>query len=1205
MRRLYSLFTWLSLSIIVTLSVLIWTLIFSLAYLFTNPHIHNTLWPHIAHWTNHQIQVASSQGQLYRGLTLNGIQIDLGDTRIELAHAHFKWQPLALLKGQLHLEELVLNQGQVYINETAQASDEPAPLDAPFAPIIAWQALINLRVDLIRLQDMTLYQAEQSYPLQQFKTGFHWHKTQLNLHHLTLDYAPYQFKTQGKIRILDAQHLSGELDNELRGLDSPFDLIAFNLHWQGGLTEQNLGVTLHQPYQFNSQHRLKQDNNQTWLIESDWQNLQATLTDEQTLTLVGAHSAFQLSADLALNGQIQMDALALNELRIASQQLQFKTTPDFAELHFDSQTEFNETAALTLQGQFSLEAQQLNIDGQLVDLNLSHFVPDLDTGLNSRFQLNWHGTTQPILNLDIQQLSLQHAQDEPIYFQGQLSHRQTAQHEIELKQGQLRHGRYQGKAQAQVTLAPDFQQGQLHQAQFTLGNNQLHASGKWGDNTRLNVTGSLKQLDQLWPGLQGALQLQFDTQGHLANRALTSRLQLQTDALHYDEISLTQGRLNTTFNPFSPLEAKIELHLSQLQQGENIWLQQLDWTRQKTAQHWQNQLHLTHPHIRFELDLNETHPAFNKGTFDVIKLAIYSEHTGNWHLPQAWQLRWLGDTHFESSRACLQHQDTQAALCWQLLAPQRAQWQMTDWPIFDWLSPLLTDEVSLNGVLSGEGQANWQSSWSLQQQIQSDAIDVNLMAKGYVIPLSIAQLTLNLDAKADSLHLSSAAKLNQSGHWQFHTDITNQHQAWSNAKIDGQLEIQLNEWPLTDSLQNLVTLNHTALHLQSRLSGKLDSPEHQTQANLDVGFDLPIIGLQKQKISLNARLDENAIQGQGQWLQPNGQADMALQLTSLQQTPRIQAQLNSAQFNIMNTPFAEVNAASEINFEWFDNAWKLGGKIDVQNTEINLEAMPSPQQQTTLSRDGIVYDKDNQVIQGDAPFNGHLDLAVNFKQNVTIKLRDAQVQLGGGIQLNQLPQTHDVRVFGQLQLVGGHLMLDSRNRIEIDASNIIFNGVAGNPTLDVNLSRLVERTQARLNISGTATQPNFTFYSTPPLSQARVINLFIFGRAVDSDNEPNYQSQVISALYKLGLQNNTPGLSQLTQTLGIEDIYFDIRDQQSSNLILGRALTDELYIRYVMGLGNQKNDAIEMIFKLSPKWSIESRNSDDASSGDIIFRQER
>jgi translocation and assembly module TamB len=152
---------------------------------------------------------------------------------------------------------------------------------------------------------------------------------------------------------------------------------------------------------------------------------------------------------------------------------------------------------------------------------------------------------------------------------------------------------------------------------------------------------------------------------------------------------------------------------------------------------------------------------------------------------------------------------------------------------------------------------------------------------------------------------------------------------------------------------------------------------------------------------------------------------------------------------------------------------------------------------------------------------------------------------------------------------------------------------------------VVDQTTARLNITGNATQPQFVFYSTPALSQGRIINLMVFGRAGDMSNEPNYQSQVLSAFYKLGIQNNTPVLNTLTSTLGIQDVYLDVQGQQVSSLLVGRALTDKLYVRYAKDLTGQQNNAVQFFYQLTQRWLLKTNSGDNNSSVDLIYRLER
>ena len=82
-------------------------------------------------------------------------------------------------------------------------------------------------------------------------------------------------------------------------------------------------------------------------------------------------------------------------------------------------------------------------------------------------------------------------------------------------------------------------------------------------------------------------------------------------------------------------------------------------------------------------------------------------------------------------------------------------------------------------------------------------------------------------------------------------------------------------------------------------------------------------------------------------------------------------------------------------------------------------------------------------------------------------------------------------------------------------------------------------------------------------------------------------------------------LNTLTSTLGIQDVYLDVQDQKVSSLLVGRALTDKLYVRYAKDLTGQQSSAVQFFYQLTNKWLLKTNSGDNNSSVDVIYRIER
>ncbi len=1170
-----------------------------------HPTLHNQFWPHLQNWTQGQVSVQQSQGTLWRGLSIQRIQINTADIELQIDNLHWQWRLSALLTGQLKFNRLHADNMQLRLKNTTDKPSSP-PNQTPFA--LFNDVGFGLTIDQLQLNELKLQQPDNAdLDFNALQAALTWRASQLDIKHLSVSHERYQLTSSGKVNIVSDSEFSGQLKNQLRGLMD--DVITLNIDWHGSLQTLQLNTHFITPFALNAEHKLTRQLG-GFSLSSKWLSSENQLTDEWLLSLLNGQSRLdwidqQLRFKATAQTQLNQDSTRQHDLSL---QLH-----DMTHLVFDWQIDSAQAGHIRLNGESDLSQKIATIRLKTQSLQLTDF-SDFDGSLDTILTWTLTDLSKRQSSLKIEHFDLQ-GLPQPLNIQGQLQsklHNDGAQISLDIALLNLNYGDYRGQFSAQLVTDLALSTFSLSQAELNLGQNRINLSAELAEQFQLNASANLLNLQQLWPRLAGKAQLTLALQGVNFNQAQT-RLKLTGQQLRFDDLTLQKLELNANTSLDQLAATQFDLRLNELtlhnvnqSTPDTLFaLNQLQLNRQPHNQGLRTELQLQHPQFSLRAQADETNPSFTGGQISVNWLDIQNQHSGNWQLTSPWLIDWQTPNQITSNQACLDNrQHQQAKLCLQAFEDQRLTWSIQAWPIFSWLAPYLPQSISLNGLINGDGGLLWQTNWQFQQQFNSRQLDAIVQQQGYEWPLQINDWQVELNANKSELNLTHEAKVNQGGHLQVRLKLT-PNQAWSDADIDGHISLGLNELPLSEQAQELIKPHHNNLLIYSALSGQVNDLQHDTRANFEALFDLPLIGLEQQQIQLQAQLNEQQIQAQGLWKQsPNRQAHVTLDLLNLQQQPRLNVQLKTDYINLLNTPFARLYSSADINLVYQQQQLTLAGEMRVKDSHLNLETIPLTER-SQLSHDEVIMDRQNQPVVETPTLQMGLNLNLHFAEQVKIKVRDAEAYLGGELRLEKSLSKPDISGFGQVSLSNGQLQLDARNRIEINPSFFDFNGSLSNPTLNVNLSRQVLQTQARLNITGTATQPQFVFYSTPHLSQGQIINLLIFGRVADLEQEPNYQSQVVSAFYKLGIQNNTPLLNQLTETLGIEDVYFDIRDQQTSNLIVGRALTDKLYIRYAMGLGGQQNKAVQMFYQLTPNWFIESQSGDQKRSLDLIFRKER
>lgn len=1191
-----------------------------LSWLMVSPQAPNQLWPYLSDLTHGQVQVESSQGRLINGLQIQGLSVQTSKIKVQVEQLEFEWQLLRVLKSELHVNRLAVQQAQVQINST-EPTESDAPNTEPFAFVD--KLTLALRVDKLSLDQASLQIDQQpSQKLPNLSTGLEWRDRQLQLSNLSIDYAPYQFSGGGVINFKTAREFAGEMNLTLQGLagldqlnpDNP--TLTWQAQWQGSLDDLSLDLNITHPYKLESQHRIQRNSAQIKLT-SNWLSLDAQLTPEWKLHQLSGQSQlhYQLESN-HLDSQANL-SLAFNDL--PSTKLTWQAELDKTQqLQFDLLAQSEQMGSIRLNGHTLLSLASSDIKLTTQDFRLDWLRPNLEYQLNTQLHYQLHDLVERDSQLTVTSFDLT-GLPERLQISGQVDSQRIkdTDYAFSIQKLDLTYGAHSGRVNANVNTTSDLSDIKIKQAQVQLGDNQIQLNGRWAESFDLTLSAQLNQLNQLAKELSGQANLTLQAKGHrdLESETLAfsqgwADLKADFDQLDFEGFELNQAQLSARVPLNQPQWAELDLQLNQLNQYSaeteisTLLIEQLNLTRQPSEAGLTTDLQWQHPQLMLEAQWFETNPSWREQTLRLNWLEISNEATGNWQLNQTTDLNWQAPNLVRLPQTCLHSdQDPLAQLCFEVDAPQ-ASWQFNALPIIDWVRPWLPNDLQLDGRLNGQGQINWQSDIRAHQTLSVLQLDLRLMQQGFEWPLTVTDWQTEFNLANQQAELTSHASLNDTGGLSAQVTLRN-HQAWSQAELDGNLRLQLNEWQIGERLAELITLHKTQLNLETALFGRLNKIEHDTRARMALDFDLPILGLAEQSINLQAQVAERAIKAHGRWQQPDKrQAELSLNLTDLQTVPHIKVELNSDSIELLKTNFAHLNTQAELAFSLSDGQAILSGGIELHDSYLNLDSMPLHQQARPHSDEIIINEQNQPIGQDKSNLTLNLDFRVEFGEQVKINLLDAQAYLGGELRLVQTEQDRNMRAFGEVLLREGYINLDRRNRVQIDRSSFNFTGVIANPALNVNLFRTVDQTTARLNITGSTSQPGFVFYSTPSLSQARIINLLVFGRAGDLETEPNYESQILSAFYKLGIQNNTPVLNQLTRTLGIEDIYFDVQDQQVSSLLLGRALTDDLYVRYARDLSGQQNNAVQIFYQLTPNWLLKSDSRDSSSSVDLIFRKE-
>ncbi len=162
----------------------------------------------------------------------------------------------------------------------------------------------------------------------------------------------------------------------------------------------------------------------------------------------------------------------------------------------------------------------------------------------------------------------------------------------------------------------------------------------------------------------------------------------------------------------------------------------------------------------------------------------------------------------------------------------------------------------------------------------------------------------------------------------------------------------------------------------------------------------------------------------------------------------------------------------------------------------------------------------------------NLDLTVNAPQQIFVRGRGLDAELGGSIRLTG--PLASPRAIGQFTLRRGRLAILGK-RLAFTRGTLGFSGSLI-PTLDLAAESTASGATVTINVTGLATNPKFNFSSSPSLPQDEVLARLVFGRSM-SNLSPLQIAQLADAAAQLaGGGGSTSLLETLRGKVGVDDL---------------------------------------------------------------------
>lgn len=232
-------------------------------------------------------------------------------------------------------------------------------------------------------------------------------------------------------------------------------------------------------------------------------------------------------------------------------------------------------------------------------------------------------------------------------------------------------------------------------------------------------------------------------------------------------------------------------------------------------------------------------------------------------------------------------------------------------------------------------------------------------------------------------------------------------------------------------------------------------------------------------------------------------------------------------------------------------------------------------------------------------------LTLNLHHNSRVLHQNANIALAGGIEVKK-KRGEDPRVVGAIELERGWAGFQGR-RFVLDRGKITFSGGTQiNPQLDILAQYKHDDYLIDAIVGGTGEEPSLDLRSDPPLEQADILAVLLFGKpasALGKGEQADLQQQAVSLTS--GYAASTIGRS-VSDALGLDELGLDLSDVDFSGgrVGLGRNLNRKTRISASQSVGGEEGQEVAIDYEIAPDWDFRTTTSSKGSSGaDIIWRK--
>ncbi len=287
----------------------------------------------------------------------------------------------------------------------------------------------------------------------------------------------------------------------------------------------------------------------------------------------------------------------------------------------------------------------------------------------------------------------------------------------------------------------------------------------------------------------------------------------------------------------------------------------------------------------------------------------------------------------------------------------------------------------------------------------------------------------------------------------------------------------------------------------------------------------------------------------------------------------------------------------------------IQGKFKALKASLNLDKL-NREVKKDISEIQFVEDNNADVIMAREKKSNFFKNRVRINVHIDFSKGKAQVR-GMGVDSDVTGELvikkklgQSIQIFGEVKSIRGWYTFQSI-RLKITKGIVRFRGlIPPDPELRITCEKKTRDATLFVNLTGSINEPSLKLTSTPPMSNVDILSYLLFNRpARQLTTRESVGLQEQAALF-LGSKATKILKDILGKTPFSPDV-IDFRQESSGSEILevGKYLTPDFYVTYEKDVKDDKNDQVNIEYRINKHISIQSQLGGDNQGGiDILWR---